>query len=130
MTLRSYIILMLLCTIACFFAFLAVVYFFDPTKANLLALILFYFSLLLTLIGIFSIIGLIARIFFTSEHLIFRKVITSFRQAVWFSLLIVISLFLKSANLLIWRNIFFLILAFVILEIFFMGYKSKPSIKI
>jgi len=130
MSLRVYIILMLIATTACLLAFLAIIYFFDPTKGGILAVILFYLSLFLFLIGLFSLLGLIGRIIFTSHQLIFKKVIISFRQAIWFSLLVTASLYLKSVNLFIWRNILILIFALVILELFFMSYKSKPKLKI
>ncbi len=130
MSLRSYIFLMLLATIACFLAFLAVIYFFDPFAGGIWALLFFYLSLFLTLIGSFSIFGLFVRLIFTKEKLVLKKVIISFRQAIWFSLLIIISLHLKSLDLLVWKNIILLILAFTLLELFFMSYKTKPSLKI
>ena len=130
MSLRVYIILMLIATIACFLALLAIIYFFDTTKGGILAIILFYLSLFLFLVGLFSLLGLIIRIIFISQQLVFKKVITSFRQAIWFSLLVTSSFYLKSINLFIWRNILILIFALIILELFFMSYKSKPKLKI
>jgi len=130
MSLRNYIILMLLTTVACYLAFLAIIYFFEPTDNNLLVLILFYTSAFLCLIGTFSLLGLVIRVFFTKDHLIFRKVIASFRQSIWFALLIIICLYLKSKDLLVWRNIIILILALSILELFFISYRAKSSKKI
>jgi hypothetical protein len=130
MSLRSYIILMLITTVACYLAFLAIIYFFEPSENNVLVLILFYTSAFLCLIGTFSLLGLVLRVFFTSDQLIFRKVITSFRQSIWFALLIIIGLYLKNKDLLVWRNIILLILALALLELFFMSYKAKPSKKI
>jgi len=130
MSLRSYIILMLITTLACYLAFLAIIYFFEPSENNALVLILFYTSAFLCLVGTFSLLGLVLRVFFTSDQLIFRKVITSFRQSIWFALLIIISLYLKNKDLLAWRNIILLILALALLELFFMSYKAKPSRKI
>ncbi len=130
MSLRNYILLMFLATIACYLVVLAVVFFFDPFIGGMATLFFFYTSLFLALIGTFAIFGLLIRLIFTKDKLVFRKVIVSFRQAIWFSLLIIICLHLRSINLLIWRNVAFLILALVLLEIFFMSYKSKPSLKI
>ncbi|MCX6742797.1 MAG: hypothetical protein NT116_01015, partial [Candidatus Parcubacteria bacterium] len=67
---------------------------------------------------------------FTKDKLIFKKVTSSFRQGIWFSLLICVCLYLNSINLLIWKYVALLILALVLLEIFFISYKSKPSLKI
>ena len=130
MSLRAYIFLMLLTTTACYLAFLAVIYFFDPRTGGILALSFFYASLFLSLIGTFSLLALIVRIIFTSDQLIFKKVVVSFRQGIWFAFLIVISLFLKSINLFTWKNLIFLILALAFLELFFMSYKARPSAKI
>ena len=130
MSLRSYILLMLLTTVACYLALFAVIYYFDPQNGGPIALTFFYASLFLSLLGTFSLIGLIVRIIFTSSQLVFKKVVVSFRQGIWFSLLVITSLFLQSVNLLGWKNIAFLILALAILELFFMSYKSKPSLKI
>ena len=130
MSLRAYILLMLLTTLACYLALGAVIYFFDPFAGGLLALIFFYLSLFLALVGTFAILGLLLRIIFTKDKLIFKKVTTSFRQAIWFSLLIVISLILQKLDLFIWKNLVMLILAFVLLELFFMSYKVRPNLKI
>jgi hypothetical protein len=121
---------MSLAAFACYLAFFAIIYFFDPFVNGFLGMLFFYLSLMLALVGTLSIVGLFVRNLFTKDKLIFRKVVISFRQAIWFSLIIIVSLFLKSADLLIFRNIIFLIFAFALLELFFMSYKSKSSVKI
>jgi len=125
MSLKNYILLMLLATIACCLAFFAVIYFFDPFESGFLALFFFYTSLFLALVGIFSILGLFIRLIFTKDNLVFKKVIASFRQAIWFALLIIISLNMLSFQLLIWKNIIILVFAFTLIELFFISYKSK-----
>ena len=130
MSLRGYIILMLFATLACYIALGAVIYFFDPNAGGVFALIFFYASLFLALIGTFSLLGLFLKMFFTHDKLIFKKVITSFRQGIWFSLLFVVSLILWRANLFLWQNILLLIFGLTLLELFFMSYKSKPNAKI
>lgn len=131
MSLRSYLALMILATIACYLGFGVVVYFFDPFVAgNWLVLPFFYASLFLALVGTFAVLGLILRLFFTKEKLVFKKVTTSFRQAIWFALLIIISLYLRKAGVLAWKNIILLVFAFSLLELFFISYKMKPSLKI
>jgi len=130
MSLKNYIILMLLATIACYLAFGAVVYFFDPFSGGILAVMFFYLSLFLALIGTLSLIGLFLRLFFSKDKLVFKQVVTSFRQSIWFALLILIILYLQKVDLLAWKNLIFLILAFAILELFFMSYKTKTSPKI
>jgi hypothetical protein len=121
---------MFLATIACYLALLAVIYFFDPFVGGWATLIFFYTSLFLALTGTFAIFGLLIRLIFTKDKLVFRKVIISFRQGIWLAIVVVVCLHLKSVNLLIWRNIIILIIALVLLEVFFISYKSKPSLKI
>ncbi len=128
MSLRNYILLMLFTTLACLLLLLAVIYFFEPI--SFWAVIFFYASLFLTLLGAASLIGLFIRLIFTKDTLVFKKVTTSFRQAIWFSLLIVICLYLNRLDLFAWKNIVLLIIALALIEIFFMSYKSKHSIKI
>lgn len=130
MTLRSYIILMILATIACYIGFFAIVLFFDPLTGGILALILFYASLILSLIGTFALIGLIVRLIVTKDKLVFRKVTTSFRQGIWLAILFSVSLYLNRLKLFNWQYLLPLIIALVLLELFFISYKSKPSMKI
>jgi len=130
MSLKNYLVLMFLATLACYLALAAVISFFDPFVGGWPVLIFFYTGLFLSLLGTFAIIGLLLRLVFTSDKLVFRKVIVSFRQAIWFSLLVIISLILQNHNLLFWYNVIFLIIAFAVLELFFMSYKNKPSLKI
>ena len=127
MSLRNYLLLMLLATLACYLAFAAVIFFFDPQLGGPLILIIFYFSLLLALCGTFAIAGLLLRLFLTKSPLVFKMVIISFRQGIWLALLAVISLYLKSVRILSWKNLLPLVLGFILLELFFISYKSKQS---
>ncbi|MCX6740250.1 MAG: hypothetical protein NTZ49_03415 [Candidatus Parcubacteria bacterium] len=130
MTLRAYIILILVATFSCYLALLAVIYFFNPSESGSVALALFYISLALALTGTFSLVGLLSRLIFTSEKLMFKKVITSFRQGIWFSLLICILLYLNKIKMLEWKYVIIPIIAFALLELFFLSYKAKPNLKI
>lgn len=130
MTLRSYIVLMILATIACYLGFGAILFFFDPFASGFWALILFYASLFLALIGTFALIGLIVRLIFTKDNLVFKKVTTSFRQGIWLSILSCVTLYLNKINLVNWKYLLPLVGALVLLELFFISYKSKPSLKI
>lgn len=121
---------MILATVALYLALLAVIYFFDPFVGGFWALVFFYLSLFLALVGTFSVSGLLFRLVFTKNKLIFTKVIVSFRQGIWFSLLIIVSLILRRLDLFALVNLILLIFAFAVLELFFMSYKAKPSLKI
>lgn len=125
MTLKQYLILMSLCAIFCWAIWISVLYLIDPTEAGILGFVFFYLSLFLSLVGTISVIGLLFRMKWGKEELIFKTVFVSFRQAIMLSTLLVGSLFLKSKNLLTWWNAVFLILALTILEFFFVSYKKK-----
>ncbi|HDQ23003.1 MAG TPA: hypothetical protein ENN28_03475 [Candidatus Uhrbacteria bacterium] len=130
MSLRNYIILMVLATAACSLSFFAVIYFFDPFESGFRALFFFYTSLFLALIGTFSILGLFLRLIFTKDNLVFKKVIVSFRQSIWFAFLIIISLHMLSSQLLGWKNLIILVFAFTLIELFFISYKPKKKQRI
>jgi hypothetical protein len=125
MTLKQYLILMSICTLFCWLALALVIYFIDPTEAGFLGFAFFYSSLFLALTGTMSILGFAMRIKFVKDELVFRHVVSAFRQAILFSILIVGSLFLQSKSLLTWWNIILFILALTVLEFFFISYKKK-----
>jgi len=121
---------MVLATAACYLSFFAVIYFFDPFESGFRALFFFYTSLFLALIGTFSILGLFLRLIFTKDNLVFKKVIVSFRQSIWFAFLIIISLHMLSSQLLGWKNLIILVFAFTLIELFFISYKPKKKQRI
>jgi hypothetical protein len=130
MSLRNYVILMIVATLACYLGLGAIIFYTNPFSDGVIALLLFYLSLFISLIGTFAIIGLLVKMIFTRDKLAFRKVTASFRQAIWFSLIISISLYLKKANLLVWKNMLMLVFAFTLIELFIISYKSKNKAKI
>ncbi len=118
MSFRAYILFMILATAIFCGALVIVLFSVDPYKADFFSLSLFYLSLFFSLTGIISITGSILRRFFVKDKVLFRQVITSFRQAVLFSSLLIICLFLQSQRLLTWWNILFLIAALAVMELF------------
>ena len=82
------------------------------------------------MVGFFSVIGLIFRILFSKNPLVFKKVTNSFRQSLWFALLIIISLIMQSQGLLALINLIVLIAAFTIIELFFISYKKRSKSRI
>ncbi len=109
---------MVFATIIFFGAWLVVLFSVDPYEADALSFLFFYLSLFFTLVGVISIIGSVLRRTFVKDRVVFRQVITSFRQAILFSCLIIACLFLQGQRLLTWWNILFLISALVMMELF------------
>ncbi len=125
MTLRQYLILMTVGTIFCWVIWFFVLYLIDPTESGILGFAFFYLSLFLSLAGTLSILGLLFRMRFGKEEMVFKTVMISFRQATLLGLLVIAALFLKSHDILAWWNIFLLIVALTILEFFFISYNKK-----
>lgn len=115
---------MFLSTLLCWLTWGAVVLNIDPEEVGSLGFFLFYLALLLSLIGSLALLGFLVRIKFSQEPT-FRKVKTSFRQAIWFSFLIIFFLSLKGQELLRWWNVSLFILFLGLLELFFITYRKR-----
>jgi len=125
MTLKQYIIVMLVATLICWAAFIMVIFSFDPGEIGVAQFILFYVCLLFALTGTISLIGLLIRSFVHKKALIVRQVAISFRQAISFAILIVALLYLQSHRLLTWWNLVILLAALTMLEFFLISYKKR-----
>ena len=118
MTLRQYIIIMSIATAFCWIAWFLVLKNIDPYQGGNAGFVFFYLSLLLALVGTFSIvIFLMRRLFFRTPLPIFRHVQKSFHNSFFLSSVIIILLFLQGKNYLRWWNAG-VFLAAVILIIF------------
>ena len=122
MTLKKYILLMSSATVIAYLMLAMILSFFDP-QSGILAIILFYISIAIAIVGTFSLLGLLFRVLFTRGTLMFKKVLASFRQSVLFAVLIVLSLILQQNDLLTPLTIVFLIGALTILELYFLTQK-------
>lgn len=125
MTLRAYLVLMILATFVCFFSFTISVMMIDPDTTNWVGFSLFYLSLFFSLMGFMSILGFLFRFVFLRKDLESRLVIVSFRQAFLVSFLIAAVLFLLSLNLFSWLNLLLLIIVFSALEFFLLSYETN-----
>ncbi|OGF21238.1 hypothetical protein A2Y83_04305 [Candidatus Falkowbacteria bacterium RBG_13_39_14] len=106
---------MILGTILCWAMFVLVIFNINPANGAI-ALLLFYSSLFLSLIGTLAILGSVIRIFLFKKEIIFREVKSSLRQALLFSFLFVVILMLQSKRILAWWNVLFLVVALAAFE--------------
>lgn len=125
MTLRQYLILMTFCTIVSWAVWGTVVSLVDPDVGGIIGILFFYTSLGLALTGTNSIIGLLIRSRFNRTELISRLAAISFRQALWFSLVIILAMVLQSYRMLTWWIMAIVVLALVITEFFFLSLKRR-----
>ena len=118
MSLKKYVMLMGISTLVCWLSFVSVIFNISP-EGGFLALALFYLSLSLSLLGTFFIIGFTIRALMRKEMPLFRHLNISFRQAIFFTVLITGSFFLQASELLRWWNLIIFMIFLIILEFFF-----------
>ncbi|MBU1039400.1 hypothetical protein KKC17_04235 [Patescibacteria group bacterium] len=116
MKLKYYLIWMSLGTLVSWGAFLLVINYLNPEVAGTMGLVFFYLALFLSLVGSLTLLGFTWRYFRRQDEVLFRQISVSFRQAVWLSVIVIISLFLQVNGLLTWWNLLLLILTLSLLE--------------
>ncbi len=129
MTLRAYLILMTIATLAFWFAFGIIITTVDPATAQWSDLLLFYGLLIAAITGIGALLGFVVRFLALKQELVVRSVLVAFRQALVAAILISAILFLFSKNLFSWINLGLLILALSTLEFFLLSYESEQLTK-
>lgn len=121
MTLKRYLIMMAVTTLICWLAFLVVLFRIDPDTGGTIALALFFISLFFALWGTLSLIGFGVRFLLQREIVPFKFIGVSLRQALWFAVLVCLSLLLVSQELFVWWMAILLVGGFTVLEGFFMS---------
>lgn len=125
MSLRGYLILMSGGSIVSWLSWLSVIFYINPQESGSLGFLFFYASLFLALTGTLALLGLVLRVHLFKKEIILRQVVHSFRQAIFFSFLIIALFYLQSKNLLRWWNLVLLILALTLLEFFIISYRRR-----
>ena len=129
MSLRAYLIVMSLATVVALSTFALVIFRVDPETAGFFGHSLLYISLFFSVVGLFSLLGLVARIVFHRDEIVSRLAAASFRQAVIIGVLAILSLFLYKKEMLVWWNGILLAAAATLVEFFFVSMKQKSEIK-
>ena len=124
MTLRSYLIIMIITTLLCWTAWFYILWMVNPEATNWAGFLLFYLSLFLALVGIIAIIAFLIRFIGLKHELAFRSVKNAFRQSFLFSSFIIMILFLLSQELFSWLNVIFLVIGLSVLEFFIISYSK------
>ncbi len=117
MSLRQYILLMLIGTLLCWVAFGLVVSNLDPNNATWLVFGFFYLTLFLALVGTFALLGTGFRLYILRHEIVVRQVMIAFRQAFSFAFIIVMALFLQSQHVLYWWSLLLLVAALTFVEL-------------
>ena len=127
MTLRSYLIIMIITTVLCWSGWIFVLFTINPGVTNWIGFCLFYASLFLTLVGTAALAGFLIRFIVLRQELAWRLVKEAFRQSFLFAILIIVSLLLLSQNIFTWLNLFFLVAGLSVLEFFWLSYEKPVS---
>jgi len=125
MTLKSYLTLMIIATLACWGAFLFILNTVNPEITNWLGFILFYSSLFLAISGLAAIVGFLIRFWFLKQKLAFYSVNSAFRQSFLFALLIISILLLLANELFTILNVLLLVVIITLIEFFLISHRKK-----
>lgn len=125
MTIKQFLWLMLICTILCWSGFLLVLFFINPETTGSLGFVLFYTSLFFALAGTLAILSYFFRLIFTRRYTRTEDVQISFRQAIFFSIVIIGALFLQANNLMTWLNTLLLVMLVTLIEFLVLSLKKE-----
>ncbi|EKD49353.1 MAG: hypothetical protein ACD_63C00173G0002 [uncultured bacterium] len=120
MSLKIYIIGMIVATLVCFGVFCFVLFFVDP-DAGKLGVSALYMTLFMTLVGIFTLFGYRIRVFASKGEELYAHMGMSLRQGILFSIAVVGILFLQSLRILNWWDGGLLVGFLILLEFFFLS---------
>jgi len=123
MTLKKYLIGMMISTIFCWISWGMILYYVDPSSTGVVGLSAFYVSLFFALIGLLTLVGFYMRVWFSKNEILFAHVGPAFRQAILLSLVLVGSLLLQSFRLLTWWDGGLFIASVALLEFYFLSRK-------
>lgn len=125
MNLYKYLIVLSICTLVAWLAWFFVILLMNPNSGGLLSFIFFYLTLIMALVGTFSVFGYIFRAFIKHDELAYKHVNVASRQSVLLTFLVVSTLLLQSFRVLMWWNLLLLILVTAFIELFFISYKKS-----
>lgn len=125
MTLQRYLILIIAGTVLSYAMLATVLFLFNPFTSGVLGIFAFYVSAGLATTGTLAVIGLVSRVLFTRNTVMFKMVLDSFRQAILFSILLLASLTLFKYQLFTWVNALLLVLMLTLLESYFITRRQK-----
>ena len=126
MSISKSLSLIFISTIFFWLIWLVFFFFVEPTEGGIFALIIFFLSLFLGLLGIFTLLFIILKFrHLKNKEKIFEKFSSSFRQAIFISIFLISLLILRTLRFLEWWSAASLLLFFLLLELIFLTKKKK-----
>ena len=115
-------------------AWLVVVFFIDPSQTGVVGIILFYATLACWLFAAITLFGLLSRVLMRrlqrQSIIAFHLMLPTLRQALWSTLIVIISLVLASNELFSWFTALLLIVFFTLLEGFLYSLQTHEPLSI
>ncbi len=125
MPLRNILITIALATFLAFMGVASFVLFIPPTDLPSWMVLVFYSVLFLGLVGLFTIIGVVGRVYIRKADVPVRQLTRSLRQGTFFSMLVIAALLLSHFGMLSTWTLLLLILGLAFIELFFLTSKSR-----
>ena len=131
MNVKTYNIFMILATAIAWLGFFIIINNFDPISGNWIVFTMFYAVLVLAILGSLSLIGYWWRRLLNRRKEMSRFLVSeSFRQAIIFSAVAIIALWLQASRILTWWNILLLIVSATLLEFIIILFKQNNGDKL
>lgn len=127
MTFKQFLLTMLAATAAVWLFWIFILFNIDPTATGWLGFLFFYFTLGVALTGTMTVAGAAGRRRLRPTDLVSRQVLTSFRQAVWLSFILIVALVLLSRGVFHLWIITLVIFVFTFLELAFLSARQRPT---
>ena len=122
---------MILATAIAWLGFFIIINNFDPISGNWIVFTMFYAVLFLAILGSLSLIGYWWRRLLNRRKEMSRFLVSeSFRQAIIFSAVAIIALWLQASRILTWWNILLLIVSATLLEFIIILFKQNNGDKL
>ncbi|MFA6475486.1 MAG: hypothetical protein WCV88_04810 [Patescibacteria group bacterium] len=131
MPVRRFLILMSLAGLASLAAWVVVIKFIDPTQTGSIGIGLFYATLGCWVFAVMVVFGLLIRIVLKRWHkqtvVAFHLMLPTFRQAIFCTCIVLLSLVLTAHELFTWMTAGLLVLFFSLLEGFLYSLQRQPT---
>lgn len=129
MSLRSYLLGLSVSSGLCWIAWVLTIVNTNPGQGGQSALLSFYISLFVALLGTLTLLGYAARLVLSNNELKYQHIRVAFRQALLVSLLVTAALLLQAIRLLSWWDILLLVVIAALAELYLRSHGRSISVR-